>query len=222
MDISLPLSPASSSQGDLPKPSFPRVPRKSSLASLKAHAPKRSETPSPHLAPLDGPFTPPLNMTNGMFPSPPTHTSLPSLSASRPAPFPSLASMNISAAEFSSESLLDTPPLLMRGYSSATQSSGASSGPSPQLVSHPMTSHVSSSLSMPSFGARTHKADDISAIDSTPSRNGTEPRFLGGYGQISSAPVTPAYAEPSIVPSSGRLGKPMKANPVKTVFRLSE
>ena len=44
---------------------------------------------------------------------------------------------------------------------------------------------------------------------------------MGGQ-QVSSAPVTPAYAEPSLVNSSGRFGKPVKANPAKSQFRMSE
>jgi len=228
-------SPATSAQGvdGLPKPMAPalsspsvgRIPRKSSLASLNAT--HRSESLSPNHALQQGPFAAAKagSPSQGAYPSPPTHTSLPSPQP-RSAPLPPLPPVGATTHLSSEEHIIpqDTPPLLIRGDSSTT--SATSAGVSPQFFPS-TTANLTASESAPGLNIHhknTYPDAYISSapLDRTPELGSSSSgRFFGQHGQVSSAPVTPAYSEPSVVSSSGRLGKPMKANPAKANFRLS-
>lgn len=209
------MSPSSSQMGSSTTPSSGgRIPRKSSLASLKSAMTHRSDaSTSPGLsAAPQVPLPSPANTSYSAFPSPPTHTSLPS-PANRAAEFPSFMPSFPPPPALGSARTPGTPPALYRGGSTTT------SGDSPQ--SQRAGIGLNSMHDLPAFSSIHNRRD----LDSTPDMADLAgPRFMGQHGRseghISSAPVTPAYAEPSLVSSSGRLGKPVKANAAK--FRLSE
>jgi hypothetical protein len=217
----------------LPRPNvFARIPRKSSLASLKAHGQSQplqaSQSLSPNLGAADTPLTPPLAFAGGAFPSPPTHTSLPAASSAVAVPRQHLPIWMPSYPpdlDNGSNQSIDIPPLLARGDSSTTQSSLNSAGLSPVSNSLPFASsvtNIASSHSLPDILPRHKRPERIPHLEATPELGSqTAPRFSGKQSQVSSAPVTPAYAEPSRVPSSGRLGKPIRAGAAKDNFRLS-
>ena len=219
-EIALPMSPATSQAGSVPTPSSggggARIPRKSSLASLKSAMLSRSESASPGLgAAPQVPLPSPANTSYSAFPSPPTHTSLPSPPA-RTNEYQSFMPSFPPPPPIGSYGAPGTPPALYRGDSSTV-----STADSPQ--SQRAGIGLNSMSDLPAFSSIRNRRDLDSTPDMQDLRGG---RFLGyegrSEGHISSAPATPAYAEPSVVSSSGRLGKPVKANAAKTQFRLSK
>lgn len=241
---SLPASPSTPQQADVPtsilsKPNPPfsqtaRIPRKSSLASLAATA-RAQESLSPNMQNVHSmslPSTSPASMTSPHFagveyPSPPTHTSLPSPSR-RPIQLPSFMPSYPPQFIVDDEDRSQSTPSLIRNNSTTPQSSTA--GLSPQTGSQSLTASsamvASASLPMLSETRSGPNGDYLTYLQRTPEL-GSNPHgvFLGheggNDGHTTSAPTTPASAIPSLVPSSGRDGKPSKANPVKANFRLS-
>ena len=252
------MSPATSQQGQLDpvvapprgssalptavsSPKLGRIPRKSSLASIK-NAMSRSESrplsPGPSSAGsaasqiqpfpaqalgLPSPATAFAGQGDGSgakgslissFPSPPTHASLPS--ANQSVQLPSFMPAYPPSAP---ETDLVSPPPLFRNDSD-----------SPAGNASPRFQQQVKQQQQQSGYMRSASGSVLPPLDSTPEMPSGGPRFLGhttpggtvGGQQISSAPVTPAYAEPSLVNSSGRFGKPVKANTAKSKFRMSE
>lgn len=174
----------------------------------------RSVSASPGLsAAPQVPLPSPSNTSYSAFPSPPTHTSLPS-PANRNAEFASFMPSFPPPPATGSSRLPGTPPPLYRGDSTTT------SGDSPQ--SQRAGIGLNNFHDLPSFSSMRQRGDFETTPDMQPLAGG---RFFGQEGRtgagVSSAPVTPAYAEPSVISSSGRLGKPVKAHAAKTQFRLS-
>ena len=254
------MSPATSQQGQLdpivvpprgssalptalPSPKLGRIPRKSSLASIK-NAMSRSESrplsPGPSSAGsaasqiqpfpaqalgLPSPVTAFAGQADGSaakgslissFPSPPTHASLPS--AHQSVQLPSFMPAYPPSAP---ETDLVSPPALFRNDSDSSVGNA-----SPRFQQQVMQQQQQQQTGY----IRSASGSALPPLDSTPEMPSGGPRFLGhttpggtvGGQQVSSAPVTPAYAEPSLVNSSGRFGKPVKANPAKSKFRMSE
>lgn len=244
METTLPASPSTPQHAEMPasilnKPNPPfsqtaRIPRKSSLASLAATA-RSQDSLSPNLqnvysVPL--PSTSPSNIslphfTGGAYPSPPTHTLLPS-PPPRPVRLPSFMPSYPPQFIVDDDDRAQPSPPLVRNDSSTTQSTSA--GVSPQFVPRTLMASTSmvASTSLPVLSdSRAHPTGDYGAyLQRTPEMgSNSDGTFLGHEGRsevhTTSAPVTPASAVPSLVPSSGRYGKPAKANPAKTNFRLS-
>lgn len=237
METSLPASPSTPQQADVPtsilhKPNPPfaqtaRIPRKSSLASLAAIS-RSQESLSPNLQNVYSvslPSTSPSNigsphLPDGEYPSPPTHTSLPS-PPPRPVRLPSFMPAYPPQFIMDEDHRSEATPPLMRNVSSGTQR--AFGVASPQLLPQPS---MAASMSLPVLSDSLSHATGDHYPQRTPEISGdSNGVFLGhegqGEGHTTSAPVTPSSAMPSLVPSSGRYGKPLKANPAKTKFRMS-
>lgn len=221
-----------------PNPPFshaPRIPRKSSLASLNAAA-RTQDSLSPNLhnvqtMPL--PVASPSSIASpqfvgGEYPSPPTHTSLPS-PPRRPVRLPSFMPSYPPQFMVDDDERPEPTPPLIRNDSNTTQSTSA--GVSPQAVPQGLaasSSYMIASASLPVLSDSAFRPQEKypPSLQRTPEMGGnSHGTFLGQEGRTdghtTSAPVTPVYAEKSLVPSSGRYGRPAKANPAKTNFRLS-
>lgn len=122
-----------------------------------------------------------------------------------------------------------TPPLI-RNDSSTTQSTSA--GVSPQISARTLAASSSPMVASASLPVLSNSVSQSSGgyhphLQRTPELGGnSRGTFLGqegrSEGHTTSAPVTPVYAsQTSLVSSSGRFGKPAKANPAKNNFRLS-
>lgn len=206
---SLPLSPANSQHSEQSAPAQAsvrpaRIPRKSSLASLNASV--RSGSPSVHQQPLSA------ASSSSMRPLSPPPQSPPPPPPSSEYRSPPTFNRSLPSGELSSS--LAAPATQYSPY----QYSNASLSPS-----MPASSGMAPSASMPSF--RSKKAEDTILKKTPEMGSAPEGRFMGAAGQgggVSSAPTTPAWAAPSVVSSSGRQGKPVKANAASKKFRLSE
>lgn len=213
-----------------------RIPRKSSLASLKAAVMRQTESPSASQSPKAQ--VKDLAASNDATAAPYHSSSImsPASLASAAAYEAALPDLPPSASSYGEthDQPSDTPPLLVSGERSYTSSSAATQG-SPSSLFPPVRSgsQIPTSSSLPAFSLNAadgerhlDDSDDgqFVALQKTPEMGSSGPRFqgFGGNGQTISAPVTPAYAEPSVISTSGRLGKPLRPNAVKNNFRLSE